>query len=136
MGWAPEAFGRGLDVVAYLSHAGEELAEVLLSGTRQVGRRAVLPGSRICAPGGMPQIVSEFEPTYPWSRARFEARARPRKKGDAFGKENRKKKVVRGIWLWHVVVVFAVCVELYTSAAGQAAAALDLPRLAGFASGR
>jgi hypothetical protein len=41
--------------------------------------------------------------------------------------------VVRGIWLRHIVVVFAIGVELHTSAAGQATAALDLPRLAGFA---
>lgn len=71
---------------------------------------------------------------------------RPRRKGDCVrrketnthtkkkGKE--KEKVVRGIWLWHIVVVLAVGVELYTPAAGQAATALDLPRLAGFASGR
>lgn len=49
---AAEALGGGLDVVADLSHAGEELAEVLLSGAGQVCRRAVLPGCRICAPGG------------------------------------------------------------------------------------
>lgn len=42
--------------------------------------------------------------------------------------------VVRGVWLRNIVVVFAIGVELHTSAAGQAAAALDLSRLAGLAS--
>ena len=66
MGGASEALGGRLDVVAYLPHTGEELAEVLLSGA-QVGCRAVLPGCRICAPEGVPQIVSDFEPTCLWS---------------------------------------------------------------------
>lgn len=43
--------------------------------------------------------------------------------------------VVRGVGLRNIVVVFAIGVELHTSATGQAAAALDLPRLAGLAWG-
>lgn len=66
MGGASEASGGGLDVVAYLSHAGEELAEILLSGARQVGYYAVLPGCRICAPERMPHIVSDPEPSCSW----------------------------------------------------------------------
>lgn len=42
--------------------------------------------------------------------------------------------VVRGVGLRNIIVVFAIGVELHTSATGQAAAALDLPRLAGLAS--
>lgn len=42
--------------------------------------------------------------------------------------------VVRGVGLRNIVVVSAIGVELHTSATGQAAAALDLSRLAGLAS--
>lgn len=130
MGGASEASGRGLDIVAYLSHAGEELAEILLSGARQVGYYAVLPGGHICAPERMPHIVSDSEPTCSWSRG-----AQARGAGEEGGRGWNKSLVVRSIWLRHIVVVFAIGVELHTTATGQAAAALDLPRLAGFASG-
>lgn len=46
-----------------------------------------------------------------------------------------EQSLVRGVGLRNIVVVFAIGVELHTSATGQAAAALDLPRLAGLASG-
>lgn len=55
--------------------------------------------------------------------------------GASCEREFMEQSLVRGVGLRNIVVVFAIGVELHTSATGQAAAALDLPRLAGLASG-